>query len=414
MKQNTESEYRRPGAFAYLLARIASFFVATFVFKRRVLRNELRGKKGPFVVIANHECQLDFVNVIGLSRRRLTFVISNAFYNSIPAVYRLLKRLAFLPKQQFSGSVADLRKMKEVTDAGEGLVIYPAGLMSEDGLSTPIPRGSYKFLKWMKQDVYMARTVGSYFVMPKWTKGFRPGRTYMDVYRLFTKEELEKLSVDEIRERAEQALDFDAYAEQKGLMIRYKNGGHLRGLENVLYRCPACEKEFTVRVRGLGPRKNPKTEEIYCTECGYSLASDRFSLLHRTSEFGPAFTGASEWSRWQLDKQLETVKASPDYRLEAEVEYQLINFDRHRFEPAGQGKLSLTKEGFLLEGELRGEPLNKRVSIRTVPTLPFIPGKRLEVQDGEISYRAVFKDGREAMKWINTVKAFYEIAEEKQ
>jgi hypothetical protein len=51
-----------------------------------------------------------------------------------------------------------MKKMKAVVEAGQPLAIYPAGLMCEDGLSTPIPKATYKFLKWMNVDVYMART----------------------------------------------------------------------------------------------------------------------------------------------------------------------------------------------------------------------------------------------------------------
>ena len=70
-----DNQYCRPGFFSYLLARIASFFVANIIFCRRFLRNELKSVRGPCVVIANHECALDFVNLIGATRRPMTFVI---------------------------------------------------------------------------------------------------------------------------------------------------------------------------------------------------------------------------------------------------------------------------------------------------------------------------------------------------
>ena len=78
--------------------------------------------------------------------------------------------MGVIPKQQFQTTVTDMKNMKAVVEAGQPLVIYPAGLMCEDGLSTPVPKATYKFLKWMNVDVYMARTEGSYFVMPKWSK----------------------------------------------------------------------------------------------------------------------------------------------------------------------------------------------------------------------------------------------------
>jgi len=184
--------YKKPNLFFYRLAQVASNIVAKLIFKRSFLRNELKGKKGPYIVIANHEAALDFVNLIGATSQRMSFVISNSFYNTLP-IKKIFDKIGVIPKQQFQTSVRDLKMMKAVIDAGQPLVIYPAGLMCEDGLSTPIPSATYKFLKMMKTDIYVARTTGTYFVTPKWAKGIRPGRTYMDIYKLFSKEELKEL-----------------------------------------------------------------------------------------------------------------------------------------------------------------------------------------------------------------------------
>ena len=85
--------------------------------------------------------------------------------------------------------------------------------------------------------------------MPKWTSGFRPGKTTMDIYKLFSKEELEILDADAIRERTEQALLFDAYREQERILAKYKNGSNLKGLENVLYCVPIAEPSSPSRSR---------------------------------------------------------------------------------------------------------------------------------------------------------------------
>ena len=42
---------------------------------------------------------------------------------------------------------------------------------------------------------------------------------------------------------------FDAYREQEKLLVRYKNGSNIEGLENVLYICPNCGERHTMRVR---------------------------------------------------------------------------------------------------------------------------------------------------------------------
>ena len=204
---------------------VAAGFAAT-VFKRKYIRNEIRNAQGPYVVIANHQAAYDFAGLIGATKRPLTFVISNSFYNSLP-ITGILRKLGVIPKQQFQTTVSDMRRIKAVIENGESLVIYPAGLMCEDGISTPIPQATYKFLKWLDADVYVARASGTYFTMPKWTKGFRPGRTYMDIYKLFDRNELKKLSVGEIKERTDGAILFDAYREQEGLLSKYSNNDNI-------------------------------------------------------------------------------------------------------------------------------------------------------------------------------------------
>ena len=47
--------------------------------------------------------------------------------------------------------------------------------------------------------------------------------------------------------------------------------------------------------------------------------------------------------------------------------------------------------------------------VGAVPTLPFKPGKYLEVQQGKEIYRCVFSDGKLVMKYINLVKIYYEL-----
>ena len=66
--------YQKPNLFVYRLAQAVSWLVATLVFRLRILRNEIKNQQGPFLVIANHQCALDFVNLIGATKRPMTFV----------------------------------------------------------------------------------------------------------------------------------------------------------------------------------------------------------------------------------------------------------------------------------------------------------------------------------------------------
>lgn len=387
----------KPNWFCYKLAQAVSWFVATFVFKRKILRNEIRGKNGPFVVIANHEAAWDFVNLIGARTRPMTFVISKSFYSSLP-IQSFLEKLGVIPKQQFQTNTADLKKMKAVVDRGDPLVIYPAGLMCEDGLSTPIPGATYKFLKWMNVDIYVARTRGTYFVMPKWGKGLRPGRTYMDIYKLFSKEELEQIPVEEVQKRADEALLYDAYREQEELKVRYWNNRNIRGLENVLYMCPECGAEFSIGVMG--------DSTLCCSQCGFTAVSDEFGFLQ--TEKGQ-LRYVSDWSRLIYTAQKQKLVSGEENCLRSNVEIRMVDEKKHKFVTVGSGNLQLKNGEFTLVGEVYGEKRQVVIPAGNVPTLPFAPGRYLELQDGNRIYRCLPEKGALVMKFINMLKIWYEL-----
>lgn len=392
--------YKKPSWLHYRIAQLAAWFVATFIFRRKLLRNEIKGKKGPFVVIANHQAALDFVNLIGATSRRLTFVISNSFFNTLP-IQGFMKKMGVIPKQQFQTAARDLKQMKAVIDREEAFVIYPAGLMCEDGLSTPIPAATYKFLKWLKADVYVARTSGTYFVMPKWAKGLRPGRTTLDIYQLFSREELAELDLETVRQRTDAALLFDAYREQEQLRVRYKNNRDLTGLEHVLYLCPHCREEFSMQVE--------QTHTIRCTKCGFAHTGDEYGFLHQAGTVGQELRYISDWSRLIYQDMKQRLESGQQTQLCAQAQLQMIDGRKNRFMPVGQGTICLSADTFRLRGSVNGQPLDISVEAGIFPSLPFSPGKYLEFQHGETIYRCVLNDGRLVMKFINMVKVLYEL-----
>lgn len=391
---------KRHSVLHYRIAQAASLVVAKLIFRRKMIRNEIKGKKGPFVVIANHEAALDFVNLIGVTHVPMTFVISNSIYSTLP-IKKFVERMGVIPKQQFQTSIRDIKRMKEVIDEGGILVIYPAGLMCEDGRSTPLPAATYQFLKWIRADIYVARTSGTYFTMPKWTSGMRAGRTYLDIYRLFSREEIEAVDDEAVRRATEGALSFDAYREQEELLVKYRKNSCIEGLENVLYQCPHCGEEFTVRVHDRST--------LRCDACGFAHTSDAYGFLHNSGGIGKEWRYVSDWSRYIYDALKARIEQGEDIVLQAATEFRMVDGKRNKFIPVGKGTVTLTREAFLLKGSLRDEPFSLIVPIHDFASLPFKPGRHFEVQCGNDIYRCVLEDGRMAMKFINMVKACYEL-----
>ena len=405
MEQKKKSPNKKQSLFLYRFVQLLAWFVAVFAFKRRFLRNEIKGKRGPFVIIANHEASLDFVNLIGATSVPLSFVISNAFYSTLPCK-GIVSRLGMIPKQQFQTSLRDLSAMRGTIRDGKILVIYPAGLMCEDGHSTPIPAATYEFLRWLKTDVYVAKTIGTYFSMPKWAKkGIRRGRTYIDIYKLFDREEIADMPIDEIKEKTAEALDFDAYLEQEKLKIKYRRNDNIEGLESVLYACPRCNGEFTMRTK--------KKKTIYCVQCGFEETSDKYAFLHNDKGVGEEIRHVSVWSRIIYDHLKEQVLEGKVKKLTTMAEVQMVNPKKRKYRDAGCATITLTAESLRLQGTLNGEAVDLTMPTSAFPSLPFKPGHYFEIQHGGVSYRCFPAKPYTVMKWVNLVKIYYELALEK-
>lgn len=391
---------KKRSRFLYGLWRLVANAFASLVFKRKFIRNEIKGKKGPFVVIANHQAALDFVNLMGATKEQMNFVISSAFFRTLP-MKSVVSRLGFIPKQQFQTSIVDMRRMRKVVENGEILVIYPAGLMSDDGRSTPIPSATYGFLKWMDADVYVAKTIGTYFAMPKWRKdGIRSGKTYIDIYKLFDKDELEAMQPSEIEKVAGEALGFDAYEEQEKFKINYKRGSNIEGLENVLYICPSCKKEFTL--------KNRNKNTIYCESCGFAEQADEYQILHKISDTGEEIRYPSVWNSLIKSHVKQDIESGLFTFLSSDVEIRMICDKKRRFEKVGNGRLTLSASGFVISGNINGEETELKIPISSFAALPYKPGEYIEIQRDDDIYRCLPTDGRIVVKYINMIKIFYE------
>lgn len=148
---------------------------------------------------------------------------------------------------------------------------------------------------------------------------------------------------------------------------------------------------------------------LRCKKCGYAQRSDRMGFFHRESKHGPEMRYVPDWSRWIYRRLRWQIEKGEDVSLQCDAAIHMIDYEKHKFVPVGQGSLSLSLDGFILDGIIRDEPVSIRVPMGSVPTLPFKPGKYLEVQHGRDIYRCVLSNGKLVMKYINLVKIFYEL-----
>lgn len=400
MKKKSKKSYRRPNRFLVALGRAISRFMCKFVYNVKIIRNDLEGKTGRCVIIANHESIIDVLPAYSVVPTKTHFVVSKAMMQSLP-IAPLMEMCGAIGKNQFQTSAYDMRRMKAVLDHDEPLMLYPAGLMTESGTSTPIPLATAKVLKWFKADIYVARVNGTYLTNPKWAKVKRRGKITMELYKLASCDEFAALTDDQAADLVTEHLSFDAYRHNDEEKVFYKNGDNVEGLEHVLYQCPCCGKEFTIWVRG----KN----KLCCESCGYTVKSDNYGMLSLVSGEELIYKYPSDWHAYIENSVYEFVKEHPNFFYETHAELHAINEKKHRYERIGQGKISFDYNEFVMEGVINDKPFVEKIPTNAFPILPFRPGAYFEIQHGDQIYRIYPDNPSIVMKWIFTLKATFRL-----
>ncbi len=388
----------KPNPFYYGFLRTCSK-ILSHIYGIKLTKNELDGTCGRRVIIANHESAIDFVAPFATIKEEIHAVASRSIIHTLP-IANLAERCGIITKNQFQTSLSDLYKMKAVIDHEVPLLIYPAGLMSESGTSTPIPSATGKFIKWLDADVYVAKISGTYMTKPKWAKNTRRGKASFEVYKLIDRQGIAALDDQEAQSLVEEHLYFDAYRNAESANTEYKNGDDVRGLENVLYKCPLCKEDFSIKAKGKSI--------LACTKCSYAVKSDRMGLLHSVCDNDTVFKYPSDWYSYIERSVREEIEKNEDFLLECDAEIQEIDEKRHKYVSVGEARVRLSKSYITLSGKINGAVTERKFKTDMFPSLPFKPGAYFEIQHGGEIFRVLPKQSREVMHWIFVLKATYE------
>ena len=150
--------FKKPNLFIYNLYRLISNTYGKLRYNIHINKNEAKSNKEGFVLLCNHESSIDFFSVGIAMKRRSVLVVSDSYFQTV-SIKKLMAKCQVIPKQQFQSSTVSLRKMKQALDSNLPLVMYPAGLMSADGISTPLPDATGKAMKWFGKDIYIGNTI---------------------------------------------------------------------------------------------------------------------------------------------------------------------------------------------------------------------------------------------------------------
>ena len=355
---------RRPNAIYTILGTVWKLFMAPKYNVRCTFKTDFRKVEGPFFFISNHASRLDYIfSGVSLLPLKMNFVAGyNEFHRShLALVFRLLR---VIPKKNFTPDLYTMKEINRVIKSGGGVCIFPEGMSSISGANQPVAVGTGKLLKHYKVPVYYSVIRGGYLTSPKYNLRDRCGRVEVEFDQLFTPEQLQAMTPQEIEDTINRAIYHDDYAWNKVHGYHYDIGQNgAEDLEDLLFWCPKCGRQHTMATKG---------NTIFCTACGNGATMlDTYELV----PFNEDCVIPETQTAW-FNRQREVIRAeveAEDFVLEEEVElgmlpdYELLK-NQATSEIVGHGTLRLDRTGLSYNGTKNGEPWQFQIKSRDLPT----------------------------------------------
>ena len=341
---------------------------------------DLMKNGGPALVISSHISNLDFLfSGVFLYPNVVTFVGSHHFTtNKITNFF--IKYSHAIPKKMFCADVSTIISIMRAKEAGQIIVIYPEGRLTCSGHSVQLTEGTAELAKKLGVDVYYLHQDGAYKSVPKWGgMKFRPGKIVVHGGKLFSKEELKELSIEEIKQEMKQAIYHD---EDKLLEdVTYKCKEPAKGLDGILYRCPVCNGEFKMSSEGT---------TLKCEACGSSWELDNKYVLH-----GPVFDHINAWYDWQ-EQVLDL-----DETIDSDVKVATPGEDGMMTKDAGTGRFKVDRDSISFKGEVLGQPREFTEKTDIVSAFPASVGDHVSIYSKRVLYYiSPAPDKRATVKWV--------------
>jgi len=209
-----------------------------------------------------------------------------------------------------------------------------------------MPKSLGKMARMMNVPVVTLIMHGHHINSPMWkvgNRGVKPVESEMKL--LFTQEETQTLSVDELNEKIVEAFQYDEYAWQKERGVRVKMKTRAEGLHKILYQCPACHVEF---------KMSSKDAVLSCNSCGKSWnMSELGELSAQTGD--TEFSHIPDWYEWERANVIKEIKEGT-YFFKSPVRVESLPNDKRFIVFPEKAQLTHNMDGFRLTGSYENEP----------------------------------------------------------
>ncbi len=256
---------------------------------------DLSEVEGPYLLLANHNLELDPAFVGVAAKNHLYFVASEHILRKGIGTWLLMTFFKPIIHMKGKQGMNTIKEMLKTLKEGHSVCIFPEGNRSFNGLTGEILPSIGKVARRSGAKLVTYRIEGGYLTQPRWSTTLRKGKMRGRLIRVYSQEELQSMSDTQVGEAICRDLYEDAYATQKKERIAFRGKNLALGMESTIFTCPDCGKIGTL---------HSDADHLYC-DCGFCARYDVYGELTDTSGKKYTITELDRMQREALEKRLE-------------------------------------------------------------------------------------------------------------
>jgi 1-acyl-sn-glycerol-3-phosphate acyltransferase len=148
---------------------LLAFVAMIFGFSLRTQGGRRIPRRGPVLIIANHQSFLDPILLSLACSRRLLFLARKTLFRP-PWVSWFFRSLGGVPMDQEGVAKDGLKAILKFLQAGEAVVVFPEGMRTADGQLSPFKPGVQLLLKRSQAALVPVGIAGAFDALPYWRK----------------------------------------------------------------------------------------------------------------------------------------------------------------------------------------------------------------------------------------------------
>ena len=359
--------------------------------------------KNPYVLVGNHASRVDYLySAPAVLPHRLNYVVGyNEFFRS--HLYPIFSLMQVIPKRNFAPDVHAVSEIMRVIKNGGRVCLFPEGMSSISGSGQPCAVGTGRLLKKLGVTVYYIKIAGGYMTNTKHCLDTRPGRVEVVVDTLFTPEQLQALSADEIQETLNRELAHDDYLWNRQARVKFDGRGEMaKSLHDLLYLCPKCGGLHTMRGEG---------DVIRCAACSNGARINEYYDLVPLDENCVIPETISHWYALQREKAKAEVGAE-DFAHSGRVKLGVLPKHKRLNKSetsiiAGEGTLTLSRAGLTYAGTKDGEPFTFTLPTDAVPTFGMCTDISRFYTFHQGDFYEFYPENNDTMRWFHLTEELH-------